>query len=200
MLSPNDHQHIYIDKHFIDVDLTNTTLLSKQFEDCYFTDCNFSNTKFTNCKFYQCKFHNCNLSLLDVSSCTFFDTTFEACKAIGINWTKAAWPNIKLSSPIHFTRCTLNDSSFFGLSLKEIIITECTAHEVDFREAYCSAADFSHTDFAGSLFNNTNLTKANFIEALNYRINPTFNKIKKAKFSLPEAISLLKSLDIELVD
>lgn len=41
---------------------------------------------------------------------------------------------------------------------------------------------------------------ANFIGARNYAIDPTQNTLKKAKFSLPEAMSLLRSLDIELID
>ena len=193
-------QQNYIEQHFIDLELTEGELASKQFDDCYFTDCNFSHTKFSRCKFYQCKFYNCNLSMLDITGSSFFEVVFENCKAIGINWIKAAWPQIKLNSPLQFTRCTLNDSTFFGLGLKEIILTECIAHDVDFREADCSEADFSHTDFSNSLFNQTNLTKANFIEATNYRINVFYNQIKKAKFSLLEAVNLLKSFDVELVD
>ena len=77
---------------------------------------------------------------------------------------------------------------------------ECCAHEVDFREADCTKADFSFTDFQNSLFNKTNLTQANFTEAINYNINIFFNQLKKAKFSLPEAQNLLRSLEIELVE
>lgn len=87
-----------------------------------------------------------------------------------------------------------------GLYLREIIMTECKAHEVDFREANCMEGNFSHTDFTGSLFNHTNLHKADFSEASNYDINVLLNEVKKAKFSLPEAVNLLKGFDIELLD
>lgn len=43
-----------------------------------------------------------------------------------------------------------------------------------------------------------NLTKADLRQAKNYSIRPDSNKIKKAKFSLPEAMLLLYGLDIEL--
>jgi hypothetical protein len=42
------------------------------------------------------------------------------------------------------------------------------------------------------------LTKADFRKAFNYGIDFKFNNLKKAKFSLPEAIALLTSLDIIL--
>lgn len=112
----------------------------------------------------------------------------------------AAWPSIKLSNTLKFHRCIINDSSFLGLFLKEIVILESKAHDVDFRGTDCHQADFSYTDFKGSLFVNTNLTEANFEEAINYNINVFSNVIKKAKFTLPDAINLLQGLEIELLN
>lgn len=137
---------------------------------------------------------------MSVSKCSFFDTLFEACKAIGIHWTNAAWPNIKLVCPLQFNQCILNDSSFLGLSLREMKMVECKAHDVDFRDADFTQADFSHTDFTHSLFSKTILTEANFAEAINYDINIFQNEVKRAKFTLPEAMNLLQHLDIELLE
>jgi uncharacterized protein YjbI with pentapeptide repeats len=58
----------------------------------------------------------------------------------------------------------------------------------------------SYTDFANALFGRTNLSRANFAEAINYDIDVFNNEIKAAKFSRHEAIRLLDSLDIELID
>ena len=77
---------------------------------------------------------------------------------------------------------------------------ECIAKDVDFRETLLMKSDLSHTDFADSIFIKTDLTEADLTEARNYNINATLNTIKNAKFSLPEAISLLYGLDIVLVD
>ncbi|MBS0358656.1 MAG: pentapeptide repeat-containing protein [Proteobacteria bacterium] len=199
-LSFNDDQSTYLNQNFKDIECLKKVIDSKEFDNCIFNGCNFSETEFYKCKFYECKFVNCNLSTINVRSTSFFDTIFEDSKMIGIDWNRAEWPRIKLSSPIQFYKCILNDSSFFGLSLRELVIVECSAHSVDFREADCSEADFSSTDFTDSLFNKTNLTKANFRDAINYNINIFFNETKKAKFSLPEAMNLLRHLDIELVD
>lgn len=201
MNNPFDsEQRIYLHQQYRDLQLSELEIKSKEFDNCIFTNCNFSGTYFNRCKFYECSFTGCNLSLVKVNQTSFFDIYFDKCKVIGINWTVAAWPSLKLSCPLKFTQCILNDSCFSGLSLREIEMSECKAHDVDFREADCSAANFMHTDFYNSLFNNTNLTEANFCEAINYRVNIYFNEIKQAKFSLPEATSLLNCLDIEIIE
>ena len=94
----------------------------------------------------------------------------------------------------------MNDGIFFGLSLEELVIEQCKAHDVDFREGNFTDSNFTYTDFSNSLFNKTNLTGVNFAEAISYNIDIYFNEIKRAKFSRHEAVRLLGSLDIELVD
>jgi len=194
------NHHHYLSQLFKDIDWSEKAIEATEFDNCTFIGCNFSNTQFLKCKFHECHFINCNLSLIKVAKCSFFDTLFEECKAIGINWTNAAWPNIKLNCPLRFTKCILNDSSFLGLSLQEMSMVECKAHDVDFRDADFTQADFSHTDFTHSLFSKTILKEANFSEAINYDINIFQNDVKRAKFTLPEAMSLLQHLDIELLD
>ena len=73
---------------------------------------------------------------------------------------------------------------------------QCVIHEVDFTDADLSNAVFDNCDLMGSTFMNTNVEKANFSTAKNYSINPAFNKIKKAKFSVPEITGLLHQYDI----
>ncbi len=196
----NDQQRVYVSQIFKECDFSEETIKQKEFDNCQFIGCNFSDAAFIKCKFTECLFKNCNLSMVKVNQSAFFDTIFEESKVIGVNWTMASWPNIKLSSPLKFYKCILNDSSFLGLHLSEITMIECKAHDIDLRETNCARANFSHTDFTNSLFNKTVLTEADFSEALNYNINVFFNDIKKAKFTLPEATNLLRCLDIELLD
>ena len=73
---------------------------------------------------------------------------------------------------------------------------ECSLHDVDFTEADLSNAVFAHCDLMGSTFMQSNLEKADFSTAKNYSINPAFNKIKKARFSVPEITGLLHQYDI----
>ena len=72
--------------------------------------------------------------------------------------------------------------------------------DVDFRETDLSQADFAGTNLCDSLFLATDLTEADLSQARNYQIDPSQNTVRKAKFSLPEAMSLLYGLDIVLVE
>ena len=190
----------YLSENFHDLQFLQEVINSIAFEECIFIECDFSESTFEQCKFIDCQFTKCNLSLVNFAHSRFTDVAFEECKIIGVDWTKAVWPKIALFSPVKFTKSTLNDSSFFGLSLKEIVIEECQARDADFREGDFSEANFTYTDFSNCLFNNTNLAGVDFSEAVNYTIDIFQNEIKGAKFSRYEVVSLLDSLDIELID
>tara|TARA_R110001592_G_scaffold319133_1_gene596495 strand:+ start:5082 stop:5489 length:408 start_codon:yes stop_codon:yes gene_type:complete len=131
---------------------------------------------------------------------TFADVCFRDSKLIGINWTKVAWPGLIFSSPIKFYNSILNDCSFYGLSLQDLVMEACKAHNVDFREGDFSNSNFTYAELSGASFVNTNLSGADFSEATGYDINIYQNTIKKARFSRFEAARLLDCLEIELVD
>ena len=194
----SDPQVEYTEQTFKNITLNREIIEAKEFYDCVFVECSLAETVLRQCRFVDCAFKHCDLSLMRVPDSLFTNTQFEDCKMIGVDWTEAAWPREKFFDPITFSKCVLNHSTFIGLNLPEIKVIECMAHEVDFRETDLSQADFSHTDLAGSLFINTNLTQADFTSARNYTINAGLNTLKGTKFSLPEAMSLLHSLDIVL--
>ncbi len=193
-------QNEYFSQNFTDLNLSSNEISYKEFDSCTFKACDFSEVVFKKCKFIDCSFINCNLSIMKIEYSKFLDVVFDGCKMIGIDWTRASWPSFDLYSPIKFYNCIINDSYFFGLSLNEIVIEACKAHCVDFRGGNFSDANFSYSDFTNSLFNETDLSGANFSEATNYNINIFNNKIKRAKFCRYQAVSLLDSLDIELLD
>ena len=190
----------YWSKSFIGLDLSSKEICCREFEACTFKNCDFSEAVFKRCKFIDCEFVACNLSMVDIESSKFSAVLFRDSKLIGINWTRASWPNMAFSSPIKFRKCIVNDSSFFGLQLQEIVLEECKAHHVDFREGDFNSANFTHSDLSGCLFSGTNLTDADFSEATNYDIDIHQNTLKGARFSRFEAVRLLESLDIELID
>ena len=97
-------------------------------------------------------------------------------------------------------KCIINYSIFTDLDLGGTRIERCVAKEADFRGTNLAGANLSHTDFSGSFFKHTVLEGADFSHARNYRIDVNLNKLKGAKFMLPEAIALLRSLDIVLVE
>ncbi|MCM2267613.1 MAG: pentapeptide repeat-containing protein [Elusimicrobiales bacterium] len=171
----------------------------KTFEACLLRNCDFTKAEFGFCKFLDCRFESCNLSLAKLRGSVFSGTTFKDSKLVGVNWTEAHWPRIRLACPVQFENCLLNDSVFLGLSLRKTRLARCQARGADFRETDLTEADLSHTDFSGALFGGTNLTGANLVQARDYAIRAADNKLKDAKFSLPEAMALLYCLDIKIV-
>ena len=190
----------YTDRVFEGVDQEQAELVSSEFYDCTFIGCRFAESLFRSCRFVNCTFQRCDLSLVQVPGSIFSLTRFEESKMIGIDWTRAEWSAAGLGDPIRFFNCSISHSTFIGLSLRGLRIKDCVAADVDFREADLSQADFAGTDLSASLFSNTNLTQADLSRARNYHIPPGENVLKGARFSLPEAMSLLYSLDIDLVD
>ncbi|PKH01053.1 hypothetical protein CXF72_19160 [Psychromonas sp. MB-3u-54] len=190
----------YLDESFDKQVLLSLEIFGSEFEDCEFNDCDFSSAVFVRCKFLNCSFNRCNLSLIKVPQSHFFEVRFIESKLLGVDWTMAYWPSFHLDSELKFSKCILNDSSFFGLTLNELKLEECKLHEVDLRDGDFSNSSMTYCDFTNSLFMHTNLQNVDFSESSNFNIDVLENKISKAKFSRYEALSLLSSLDIELVD
>ena len=185
----------------------NLELSGRKFHHIDFVSCKFKHitadeTTWYSCSFRDCKFNDCNLDLMRVDRSVFKSIQFTNCKMLGINWTNASWWTkqeiAQLVKKIDFKDCVLNYSSFMSLKLTGIKMIGCIAHEVDFSETVLTKADFSGTDLTRAIFRNSDLSKADFRKARNYAFSPVVNKIDKAKFSLPEAMSLLHSMDIEL--
>lgn len=167
------------------------------FTACVFDHCAFTECTFYRCSFTDCQFRACDLSLAKVHGSRFTDVRFAASKLVGIDWTKAGDAVIsKLFLSVHFDDCLLSYASFYGLTLPRARFVGCTAREVDFRSTDLTEADCTGTDFGGSKFHHTNLTKADFRRATANTIDPTANTITKARFSLPEAVALLSGFDI----
>jgi uncharacterized protein YjbI with pentapeptide repeats len=194
-----DRAH-YADEGFVAEDLEFMEVDEVEYIDCSFERCSFGATAFRKCHFVDCTFDACDLSNSTWVDSSFSGVKFEECKAIGIDWTVASWPAVTMRDAIAFKDSALNHCTFLGLKLPGLQVTGCVAREADFRDADLSGADFSGTDLTGSLFSSTNLVRADFTTARNYRIPPAENRMTGAKFSLPEAIALLHCMDIELVE
>ncbi len=195
-----ENQQQYFEQSFKHLYLQDFVCIGTEFEECTFVDCNFSSATFENCNFINCSFSRCQLSLISVLYTRLFAVGFLECKLVGIDWTRATWSAYHKDFEISFRQCILNDSSFFGLTLQGLVLDECRVHDVDFREGDFSQAVMTYSDFTHSLFMRTNLQSANFTEATQYSINVLENKLQGAKFSKFEAVYLLESLGIELVD
>ncbi len=182
---------------FTNLTLPRARLERVELDECVFERCSFTESTFYRCKLTACRFVRCDLSLLQVPNCLLTEVRFEGSKAIGIDWTKAGTTEAaRVMMSLSFDECVLDYASFFGLSLRSGTLTRCSAKEADFAEADLRGAACAGTDFAGAKFLHTNLEGADFTGATGYAIDPTANRMKGARFSLPEAVSLLRGFEI----
>lgn len=168
-----------------------------EFDECVFERCDFSAATLDHCRFTSCRFVHCDASNAKMRSSRFRGVRFESTKLLGVDWTKAdgmADPHARTA--LAFVDCVLDLSSFFGVNLQGAVIEKCSAKETDFTEADMRDASCAGTNLADARFHNTNLEGADLRRASNYTIDPRANKLKGARFSLPDAAALLRGLDI----
>ncbi|MFT4537450.1 MAG: fluoroquinolone resistance protein [Saprospiraceae bacterium] len=166
-----------------------------EFEFCSFRECNLSGSDISETIFIDTEFVDCNFSNANVKKASFQDVKFVNCKLLGLQFSTIN----SFSFSASFESCNLSHSSFNKMKLGRIYFTDCHLNEVDFAEAEMQNIILKNCDLLGAIFEQTNLEKADFRNAVNYSIDPENNKLKGAKFSLPDVISLLAkyNLDIE---
>jgi fluoroquinolone resistance protein len=133
------------------------------------------------------------LSNARVRGARFRDVVFRSCKLLGIPWIQAD----DLINP-DFEDCKLDFSNFAALKLKKTRFFRCGLRDVDFSQAELTESDFREADFLNARFSGSNLVKCDFRGSLNYVISPVENKVKGARFSMPEALGLLSGFGIVL--
>src|SRR5258707_7426057 len=188
------------DQTFKRINYQNKIVGRRSFDHCTFSHCSFQETVFQNCKFRNCTFLDCDLRLMHVTGSTFRDTVFKSSAVTGVNWVEGSWSKTGLLESIGVIDSEISHSTFLGLELRKMVIPECVAKNADFAEANLTEADCTYTDFTESRFLRTELSGTDFTHARNYAIDVSLNTVKQAKFSLPEAVNLLRCMNIILVD
>ena len=183
---------IYENQSFIALELEHD-LEGIEFDTCVFKNASFQSRRFVECSFDGCEFVKCNLSLVEIVHTSIVDAKFIDCKMIGISW--GAISGILSAS---YEGCILNNNIFADMNLTKFAFTSCTFVDASFYNTKLNNAVFSDCDMKNCQFSQTDLSCADFTTSKNYYMNATTNTLHKAKFSLPEAVSLLGNLDIEL--
>lgn len=142
-------------------------------------------------------FETCQFVAPNFTDTRFAGVVFDGCKLVGADFRKCrAFPSVD----IRFENCVMDGCNFSELSLKDVKFVACDLRRCTFLRTNLTGADFSHSDLAESLFHGCDLTRTDFSRSRNYAIDPNANTLAKTKFSLPEAVSLLRGFDIELRD
>lgn len=186
---------VHFEKDFNLINYANKHIRNRHFDHCRFVHANIGGCVFENCRFDNCVFDACDLSLIKLKHTAVHKVEVLHSKAIGVLWGEAKGP-----IHINFEDSKISYSSFAGKNLKKNRFVDCIAEEVDFSGCNLSHTNFGGTDLTNAKFEGTDLTHADFSRAIHYFIDPARNKVQKAKFSLPGALSFLQALDIRLVD
>ena len=182
----------FSEQHF--QNLTESDILSGEYDSCTFSNCNFSGASFQQASFENCKFEDCDLSNIKMIKVNFQNVRFVRCKMLGIAFTTANSFLLEL----HLDHCSLDYCNFYKLSLKKSTFHHCRLREVDFSQANLTEASFVGSDLLSAVFDQTHLEKADFRDALDYRIVPENNFLKGARFDLSGLPGLLTSYGIRV--
>jgi fluoroquinolone resistance protein len=185
--------HYY--EQFEGINLMDQPFLVGEYEECVFSHVNFGGANLTDFNFSGCVFEHCNLSGVRLDGAILRDCKFDHCKMMGLRLETC---NTLIFS-VSFADCLLDHSSFYQLNLKKMPLLRCSLKEVDFTEADLTEVKFLDCELLDALFDRSNLEKADFSSARHYRIDPTVNNIKKAKFSLDGLPGLLTAYNIDIV-
>ncbi|HJS01258.1 MAG TPA: pentapeptide repeat-containing protein [Flavobacterium sp.] len=185
---------IHIQKTFDKVVFINKKVSNREFEDCVFKNCDFSNSDFSNNTFMDCEFINCNLSMTSLSGTSLKTVHFSNCKLLGIQFNSCA----DFMFAVSYNDCILDYASFSNKKMPKSIFRSCSMKEVSFIGSNLSNSVFDNCNLENAVFNDTQLKEVNFLTAYNYKIDPEFNPMRKAKFSMQGIPGLLDKYDIKI--
>jgi len=175
-------------------DFTGEDLSSITFSGCTFSGGDFSGLRLSNTRFESCRFVDCNLSNTVLDHTRFDGVAFQGCKLVGVNFGSAD----PLTFGLALNQCILKYVNFSQLRWKKAVVTDCDAHDSDFRGAQLVGADFRKTRFRSCRFSGSNLQKADFSHAEGYDLDLRTENLKMALFTMPEALNLLAPFELEI--
>lgn len=188
-------EYIYIHQTFEKENYFGRKITDREFDGCIFKNCDFSNCDFSGTIFLDCEFINCNMGMMTVNKTGFKTVTFKTCKVLGIQFHECDdfLFNVRFEDSIldycSFSNKKMPKTNFVNSSLKEVVFTGTDL----------SYAIFENVNLERAIFNETQLKNADFRTAYNYSIDPEFNPMQKAKFSMQGIPGLLDKYDIKIL-
>ncbi len=123
------------------------------------------------------------------------DSIFEDCHLLGINWSLLFGGGYII--PIRkLKNCQLKYNNFLEINFSKFNVGNNTITYSMFADCNLVCSSFMNTNLENTEFFRCDLTKSDFRNFIGYIIDISNNKLKGTKFSLPEAVNLLKGLGI----
>lgn len=185
---------IHVQKTFEKIVYVDKKVNNREFEDCIFKNCDLSNSDFSYSSFMDCEFIDCNLTMTKLLGSNLKGIQFKNCKLLGILFEECD----DFLFNVDFQECVLDYCSFANKKMSKTKFHFCSLKEVGFIGANLTSCVFDNSNLDGAIFNNTQLAGADFSKAINFKIDPEFNPMKKAKFSTEGVLGLLDKYDIKI--
>jgi len=99
---------------------------------------------------------------------------------------------------VSFQDSVLDYSSFSNKKMPKTKFNTCSMKEVSFIGTNLTNSTFENCNLDNAIFNDTQLAGVDFRTAYNYKIDPEFNPMRKAKFSTQGIVGLLDKYDIKI--
>lgn len=187
-------EEIIIDKKFQE-----HTVEQCKFIDCEFRNCSFEECKIIGCVFVNCRFSDCTIISLESKHSEVKNAVFKKCNLLGVHWFDLL-PSGKYAHSIDkLENCFIKYNTFEEMSFVKFKFSGNTIQESTFEECNLSESDFKNCRLEGTRIFKCDIRKADFTEAKGYIIDIASNKMKQAKFSFPDVVALLESLEIKIV-
>ncbi len=186
----------HFEKRFEKLDTGKQELPEGEYEHCIFEHCYFNGADLSGFRFIETEFIECDLSNTKLEKTAFQEVIFANCKMLGLHFEACH----DFAFGVRFEKCVLNHASFFQMKLNRTSFIESQLRGVDFTEADLKGIALTGCDLLDATFENTNLEKTDLRNAFNYSIDPELNRIRGAKFTIPEVTGLLTKYQIQIDD
>jgi len=185
----------YSEKIFRNINFIGKKLNESVFNNCTFEHCDFSEAEIYLCRFDKCKFKSCTINVSKFTKTKLIDSEFVNSRLTGINWSLC---DASMGFRIKCVECDLSYSTFAHMDLSNSIFTSCKMMEMEFSDAILKHVTFKKSDLLNTYFLRNDLSDADFCESVNYIFDLRQNKVKKAKFMVPEVLNLFIPFEISL--
>lgn len=190
-------------EYFEELKFKEEKLIQEIIEDCEFVDCDFENCTFeecsvVRCKFTDCRFFNCNIISLRSKDSEIKRLEFTKCNLIGVHWHNLLASD-SISGPVELLKnCYLKYNSFVKINFRKFDFSGNAIQESVFEECNLMDSSFSECKLEKTQVTDCDIRNADFRGAMGYQIDIATNRLKGARFSFPEVVSLLNGLGIKI--
>ena len=92
----------------------------------------------------------------------------------------------------------MQDARFGGVKLGRCQFVDCDLRRADFTGADLREVALDGCELTEAVFEATDLRGADLREAAGYTIDPVRNRVRGARFSLPDALGLLRQFGVRI--